>query len=68
MNEELQDLLRSPREDLDTELKQWMDPSDRLVQAKFANEMLALRNHSDGYPTEAHYCQYRHEIEPYEFR
>lgn len=49
MNEELQELLRAPREDLDIELKQWMDPSDKIVQAKFAKELIALRNHGGGY-------------------
>lgn len=49
MNDELQDLLRSPREDLDIELKQWMDPGDKVVQAKLAKELLALRNHGGGY-------------------
>jgi len=49
MNQELQELLRTPREDLDIELKQWMDPEDKSVQAKFAKELLALRNHGGGY-------------------
>lgn len=49
MNEELQDLLRSPREDLDIELKRWMDPADKVVQAKLAKELIALRNHGGGY-------------------
>lgn len=49
MNEELQELLRVPREDLDIELKQWMDPTDKVVQAKFAKELIALRNHGGGY-------------------
>jgi hypothetical protein len=49
MNEELQELVRSPREDLDIELKQWMDADDKVVQAKFAKELLALRNHGGGY-------------------
>ncbi|WP_152571099.1 helix-turn-helix domain-containing protein [Massilia sp. LC238] len=49
MNEELQELLRFPREDLDIELKQWMDIQDKNVQAKFAKELLALRNHGGGY-------------------
>ncbi|MDB5823681.1 MAG: hypothetical protein JWR21_2385 [Herminiimonas sp.] len=49
MNEELQELVRTPREDLDIELKQWMDPADKVVQAKFAKELLALRNHGGGY-------------------
>jgi hypothetical protein len=49
MNEELQELLRVPREDMHVELKRWMDPSDKVVQAKFAKELLALRNHGGGY-------------------
>jgi hypothetical protein len=49
MNDELQELLRFPREDLDVELKQWMDIQDKNVQAKFAKELLALRNHGGGY-------------------
>lgn len=49
MNEELQELLRTPREDMDIELKQWMDPTDKVVRAKLAKELLALRNHGGGY-------------------
>ncbi len=49
MHEELQEFLRAPREDLDIELKQWMDPADKVVQAKFAKELIALRNHGGGY-------------------
>lgn len=49
MNDELQELIRTPREDLDIELKCWMDPGDKCVQAKFAKELLALRNHGGGY-------------------
>jgi hypothetical protein len=49
MNEELQELLRVPREDMHVELKRWMDPEDKVVQAKFAKELLALRNHGGGY-------------------
>jgi hypothetical protein len=49
MNEELQELVRTPREDLDIELKQWMDITDKNVQAKMAKELLALRNHGGGY-------------------
>ena len=49
MNEELQELLRVPREDMHVELKRWMDPADKVVQAKFAKELLALRNHGGGY-------------------
>ncbi|MDP1656344.1 MAG: hypothetical protein Q8L16_03475 [Hydrogenophaga sp.] len=48
MNEQFEELLRFPREDLSTELKQWMDPADKLVQSKIAKELLALRNHGGG--------------------
>jgi hypothetical protein len=49
MNEELAELLRTPREDLDIELKRWMEPTDKEVQGKFAKELLALRNHGGGF-------------------
>lgn len=49
MNDELQELVRTPREDLDIELKQWMDMTDKNVQAKLAKELLALRNYGGGY-------------------
>lgn len=49
MNDELKELVRTPREDLDIELKQWMDMTDKNVQAKLAKELLALRNHGGGY-------------------
>lgn len=49
MNEELQELIRAPREDLAIELKCWMDIDDKVVQAKIAKELLALRNHGGGY-------------------
>lgn len=49
MNEELQELVRVPREDMNIELKRWMDPSDKVVQAKFAKELIALRNHGGGF-------------------
>lgn len=49
MNDELQELLRNPREDMDIELKQWMDPTEPAVKAKLAKELIALRNHGGGY-------------------
>lgn len=49
MNEDLQELVRSPREDMNIELKRWMDPTDKVVQAKLAKEMLALHNYGGGY-------------------
>jgi hypothetical protein len=33
MNDELQELVRFPREDLDIELKQWVDPGDKIIQS-----------------------------------
>jgi hypothetical protein len=49
MDEDLQELVRSPREDLNIELKRWMDPADKVVQAKLAKELLALHNYGGGY-------------------
>lgn len=48
-NEDLGELLRAPREQLDIEIKQWMDPADKSDQARFAKALLALRNHGGGY-------------------
>jgi len=48
-NEDLQQLLRNPQESLEVELKQWMDPAEKVVQAKLAKELLALRNHGGGF-------------------
>lgn len=49
VNSDLPELLRVPREDLDIELKRWMDPKDSLTKAKFAKELIALRNHGGGF-------------------
>lgn len=49
VNLELPELLRSPREDLGIELKRWMDPKDDVTKAKFAKELIALRNHGGGF-------------------
>jgi len=49
MNEELQEFLRYPREELDVELKCWLNPYDRVDQAKIAKAIIALRNHGGGY-------------------
>ena len=45
MNDELPELVRMPREDLDIELKQWIDMTDKNVHAKLTKELLAFRNH-----------------------
>ncbi|RJP65761.1 MAG: hypothetical protein C4535_14555 [Comamonadaceae bacterium] len=49
VNEDLQELVRSPREDMNIELKRWMDLSDKNVQAKLAKELIALHNYGGGY-------------------
>jgi hypothetical protein len=49
VNEDLQELVRSPREDMNIELKRWMDMGDKNVQAKLAKELLALHNYGGGY-------------------
>jgi hypothetical protein len=49
MDNDLQELVRSPREDLHIELKEWIDPSDKKVRAKLAKELIALHNHGGGY-------------------
>lgn len=45
----LQDLLVYPREDLDTELKGWLDLSSPEGKANLAQAILALANHGGGY-------------------
>jgi hypothetical protein len=49
MDAYLQELVRSPREDMNIELKRWMDMTDKSVQAKLAKELLALHNYGGGY-------------------
>jgi len=45
----LQDLLAYPREDLDKELKSWLDLSQEVDKANIAQAILALANHGGGY-------------------
>lgn len=42
-------LAKNPREDLDVELKDWLDLTQREHQADLAKAMLALANHGGGY-------------------
>jgi len=45
----LQDLLAYPREDLDNELKNWLNLSQENGKANIAKAILALANHGGGY-------------------
>ena len=42
-------LAENPREDLDVELKAWLDLNQREHQADLAKAMLALANHGGGF-------------------
>jgi hypothetical protein len=46
---DLADLVNYPRETLDIELKEWMNLTDRVAQAKLAKHIAALANHGGGY-------------------
>lgn len=46
--QDLVEMLRSPRETLGTELKQWMDPATDEAKAKIAKGCMALRNNNGG--------------------
>ena len=46
--DDLRRLLASPRESLDLELKQWIDPTTPEGIAKIAKGCLALRNNNGG--------------------
>lgn len=46
--DDLQALIRSPRETLDTELKAWIDPATPDGAAKIARGCMALRNNNGG--------------------
>ncbi len=46
---DLMDLVDYPRETLDIELKEWIDLSDKVAQAKLAKHIAALANHGGGY-------------------
>lgn len=45
----LSQLLLSPRETLEVELKNWLNPADKDDAAKIAKELIALANHGGGY-------------------
>lgn len=45
----LGDLIRAPREDLDKEIKSWLDLNDNGDKARLAKAILALANHGGGY-------------------
>ena len=49
LERELQALLDYPREDLATEIKEWLDLSERAKRGDLARELLALANHGGGY-------------------
>jgi predicted HTH transcriptional regulator len=42
-------LLDFPREDMATEIKDWLNLGDSMVRAKLAKELIALANHGGGY-------------------
>lgn len=46
---DLTDIVDYPRETLEIELKEWVDLTDRVVQAKLAKHLAALANHGGGY-------------------
>ena len=50
IQQRLADLLRAPREDLDCEIKNWLDLKDSAdAKATFAKAVLALANHGGGF-------------------
>jgi hypothetical protein len=48
-NQRLSELVAFPREDLNTELKGWLSPSDETDRANIAKALLALANTGGGY-------------------
>jgi len=46
---DLNDLIEFPRENLEIELKEWLDLSESLVRANLARHLAALANHGGGY-------------------
>lgn len=46
---DLQDLVDYPRETLEIELKEWVELTERVAQAKLAKHIAALANHGGGY-------------------
>ena len=49
LHQELSELLRSPREELDIEVKDWLDLRDANGRAGLAKVVIALANHGGGY-------------------
>jgi hypothetical protein len=49
MRQQLIELLDYPRDDLDTEIKDWLPLQERLVRANLAVALIALANHGGGY-------------------
>jgi hypothetical protein len=45
----LQDIVDTPQEKLDVELKPWLDPTEKAHIAKFAKALIALRNNNGGF-------------------
>lgn len=45
----LRQLADFPREEMATEIKDWLDLEDGMVRAKLAKELIALANHGGGY-------------------
>jgi Schlafen, AlbA_2 len=46
---DLSDLIEVPREDLEIELKEWLDLDENAVRANLARHIAALANHGGGY-------------------
>jgi hypothetical protein len=49
LERQLHELLRYPREDLDIEVKGWLDLTDKIQAADLVQAILALANHGGGY-------------------
>ena len=50
IQQRLADLLVAPREDLDCEIKNWLDLESGDAKATFAKAVIALANHGGGAP------------------
>ena len=49
MERDLDNLIENPREDLNCELKEWLDLQQNAVRASIARHLAALANHGGGY-------------------
>ena len=49
MERDLDNLIENPREDLNCELKEWLDLQQNVVRASIARHLAALANHGGGY-------------------